>query len=444
MALDPGARYSGQLATDANYPYGKAQNVTVEGDGTGTPFEADLVNDLLGFQQALLVEADITPSGTPDNANTSQYLEAVRVVGGKRLLIHRALREWQAVALPYQANPRDCHYPFLVSPKLPNMQSTIFAVGWNTADSARFSYARSFDGTVFDAEPVGASTTEGSRCVATGADGEFISGVVGSGQVVSHTELGRIKDFETLPTDTPSAVYYARYCATYLSASATGKIYFGSDLADLVANTPFSAATSFTTSTLGVAGGEFADDDSANIIHAGESTISAVTRQRIMHSADDGETWTVAMTCAGGITGINVAWHPIQEKFVALDSAGNFYTSPTGLVWTLTHAATSANAAAGASTRYGTLAIAGECIAKVFNPTLYTDYSGPGVIYSFDMGATWRTQIFGYGFDFTSDFDVSENPEPILSLLSVNDRLFATDGFRVYRSGLLAFEPETA
>jgi hypothetical protein len=80
MALNPLARYAGQVATSdpAGYPYGKAQNVTVEGDGTGTPLEKDLVNDILGLQQALLVAAGITPSGVSDKANASQYLDAIR------------------------------------------------------------------------------------------------------------------------------------------------------------------------------------------------------------------------------------------------------------------------------------------------------------------------------------------------------------------------------
>lgn len=77
MALDPSAEYPGQVATgDAGYPYGKAQNVTVEGDGTGTPLEKALVNDLFGFQQALLDAADIAPSGVPDQVGASQYLQA--------------------------------------------------------------------------------------------------------------------------------------------------------------------------------------------------------------------------------------------------------------------------------------------------------------------------------------------------------------------------------
>jgi hypothetical protein len=78
MALDFTETYPGQVDEgDPDYPQGKARNVVVEGDGTGTPWEEQLVNDSFGFHQALLLAAGITPSGNPDNANESQYKEAV-------------------------------------------------------------------------------------------------------------------------------------------------------------------------------------------------------------------------------------------------------------------------------------------------------------------------------------------------------------------------------
>lgn len=80
MALNYLARYSGQFAVDANYPQGKPQNVVVEGDGNGSPFEADLLADIFGMLQGLLLAAGITPSGTPDHANASQYKEAVAFI----------------------------------------------------------------------------------------------------------------------------------------------------------------------------------------------------------------------------------------------------------------------------------------------------------------------------------------------------------------------------
>tara|TARA_R100000808_G_C2154687_1_gene165863 strand:+ start:6388 stop:7359 length:972 start_codon:yes stop_codon:yes gene_type:complete len=78
MALNPNASYPTQTTTpDANYPYGGAQNVTTPGDNTGTPWNANIVNDIFGFQQALLQSANITPTNTPDTAQSSQYLEAL-------------------------------------------------------------------------------------------------------------------------------------------------------------------------------------------------------------------------------------------------------------------------------------------------------------------------------------------------------------------------------
>lgn len=77
----PSSRYPAQVAVDlTNYPRGKARNVTVSGDLTGTPFEKDWINDVWGGQQALMAAAGLTPSGVPDNAVTSDQLNALRVL----------------------------------------------------------------------------------------------------------------------------------------------------------------------------------------------------------------------------------------------------------------------------------------------------------------------------------------------------------------------------
>lgn len=78
MAISIDEQYPGKTAgTSTEYPLGKARNVTVPGDGTGTPWEQAIVNDDQGFKQALLAAAEIDPSGTPDTAVASQYLEAL-------------------------------------------------------------------------------------------------------------------------------------------------------------------------------------------------------------------------------------------------------------------------------------------------------------------------------------------------------------------------------
>jgi hypothetical protein len=82
MALIPKDEYPLQTSTadPAGYPYGAAKNQATFGDGTGTPWEAKVPNDVWGFLQGLLVAAGITPSGLPDKANASQYLQAIQAL----------------------------------------------------------------------------------------------------------------------------------------------------------------------------------------------------------------------------------------------------------------------------------------------------------------------------------------------------------------------------
>ena len=83
MAIIPETQYVGKIeASSSEYPYGKARNITVPGDGTGTPWEQALANDVFGFQQALLAEAGITPSGNPDEVGTSDYLDVLTQLYG--------------------------------------------------------------------------------------------------------------------------------------------------------------------------------------------------------------------------------------------------------------------------------------------------------------------------------------------------------------------------
>lgn len=79
MAIKPKVEYPYQtITTDPAYPHGKARNVTVPGDGTGTPLEQKWVNDVWGFLQAVLAAGGVTPSGIPDTASASDYLNALK------------------------------------------------------------------------------------------------------------------------------------------------------------------------------------------------------------------------------------------------------------------------------------------------------------------------------------------------------------------------------
>lgn len=83
MAINPSTSFPSNTTTpNASYPYGGARDVVSPGDGSGTPFVAEMLNDIFGFQQAVLTEADITPSGVPDTATDSQYLDALKAITG--------------------------------------------------------------------------------------------------------------------------------------------------------------------------------------------------------------------------------------------------------------------------------------------------------------------------------------------------------------------------
>jgi hypothetical protein len=83
MAINPGTQYPGKIdPSSADYPFGEARNINIPGDGTGTPWEAALVNDIFGFQQEILTRAGLVPSGNPERVGQSQYIQALEKVLG--------------------------------------------------------------------------------------------------------------------------------------------------------------------------------------------------------------------------------------------------------------------------------------------------------------------------------------------------------------------------
>lgn len=86
MAISPKNLYPSRIIDgDAGFPYGKALDIQNGVVGTGTPLRATWLNDIFGFQQSLLSEANITPNGTPDEVGSSQYLDAVKHVARQPL-----------------------------------------------------------------------------------------------------------------------------------------------------------------------------------------------------------------------------------------------------------------------------------------------------------------------------------------------------------------------
>jgi hypothetical protein len=83
MATNPNTlpENSGRItAPDANYTYGSAKDDSTGTTGDGTPIKKAILNDNYGFQQWLLTQAGIVPSGTADNVLNSQYGDALKVI----------------------------------------------------------------------------------------------------------------------------------------------------------------------------------------------------------------------------------------------------------------------------------------------------------------------------------------------------------------------------
>ena len=81
MAIKIFNKYSPRAnAPDANYTYGSIKNETVAGANDGTPLDQDWANDYEGFTQALLLKANIVPSGNADTVNESDRMNALNKI----------------------------------------------------------------------------------------------------------------------------------------------------------------------------------------------------------------------------------------------------------------------------------------------------------------------------------------------------------------------------
>jgi hypothetical protein len=85
MAINKNTVYGTRVDnSDPEYQYGKAINIVGAVQGTGTPYEEDLINEDFGFQEALLKNSNQTPSGNVENRSASQYYQAVQESAGGR------------------------------------------------------------------------------------------------------------------------------------------------------------------------------------------------------------------------------------------------------------------------------------------------------------------------------------------------------------------------
>lgn len=83
MSINPVTQYPGKVApATPDNPFGTARNITIPGDGTGTPWESALLKDEWALHHAMLLNAGMTPNETPDSAENSQLFKAAKASVG--------------------------------------------------------------------------------------------------------------------------------------------------------------------------------------------------------------------------------------------------------------------------------------------------------------------------------------------------------------------------
>lgn len=81
MALKLNERYPGRFYNpSANYPQGSFKNRSTPTAKDGSYLEKDWANDKEGFFQSLLSKAGVTANGLVDTVQSSQYLDALRLI----------------------------------------------------------------------------------------------------------------------------------------------------------------------------------------------------------------------------------------------------------------------------------------------------------------------------------------------------------------------------
>ena len=80
MAIKLEDEYTYAEPATAEYPGGSFKNASTPTGADATPLEKRWANDILGFLDALMVEAGLVHSGAPDTALVSQRLQALMAI----------------------------------------------------------------------------------------------------------------------------------------------------------------------------------------------------------------------------------------------------------------------------------------------------------------------------------------------------------------------------
>lgn len=320
MAIDLTVKYPGQISTGdpTGYPYGKAQNETVEGDGTGTPWEQFLVQDFTGFLQALLVGGRLTPSGTPDKVGASQYLDAL-----KQLLQPLAVLSWD-------------QHQFFGQNMLPidavsNARVTISPNAYNLAADQLMSTA---DGGCTWAPSAGSLTPTGVvflTCAISPAGKAIATGSKGGGTDIQ-TSAGQA-DFPqgSWTAITPPGTPVTLQCSLYDPVNSRFIVIGKTASAPYIATCEHADLTTWTQRT--VPGSITGSKDALSLVQLGTTIVATWADQtKSAYSIDGGVTWIASTTT---LTSGQYRVVAGEKKFVAVRKNGTeVYNSSDGITWT--------------------------------------------------------------------------------------------------------------
>ncbi len=374
MALDPSAAYPGQIDTTdpTGYPHGRAKNVASLGDGTGTPLEQQWISDLFGFEQALLVDARITPSTTPDKVGASQYLDALKVITRRERQSAQATNWPERPAVPASAAV-DGPMGFGYAPDLGVNGGGLWVMQTSATD-----VWTSEDGVAWTQREAAGALAAASFTNPWIAYGK-INGVSGFllSQNGSPTVYYTSTDGITWTTVTTSAIPPNPVSAY---SSSLGLWVMAGGTAGAVRTSPTALANTWTARTTPVAW-QVASLGAKRIIWNGSLfVILPLAAYGKCLTSPDGITWTErALPIVATWTGL--AYGAYDGIWMAGATSGAMATSTDGLTW-----AGSPFALAGGAD----LAVNGPVWVM---PTLNAQLGG--IIWSADKGATWHQVAVG-------------------------------------------------
>jgi len=324
MALEPKLTYPGQILTsDPAYPLGKARNVAVPGDGTGTPWEALLVNDLFGFQQAMLDEAGLTATNVPDKVGASQYLDALKLLF-EAAGAGRDLQSW--LGAPSNAINND------IEPRgMAWQEKNLVWMVAGFSDEAMISHD---DGATWTDASSGMTDNIGLVDIAHSRANDIWLAVGDDDTAYSRTGISGAWGTTLLPggsTVNIQSIVYDPSADLFIAIGRTS-----GPIAAWIATAPGGSLT-WTLRTANVTA-TFTDDilESHAVSESGVSVISAASaaKTKLMRSTD-GITWADITSVLVSDT-YTVGYNPKLDKFLAYGtSLGNIYTSSDGDTWVL-------------------------------------------------------------------------------------------------------------